>query len=113
MTWRANLVPTLFDEMDRLFDSFGAKAYEPKKEAIHIEYAFPGVPKKDISIKVEGNALTVKVNNERADFEKTIVTDIHDLDKITASYTDGLLVIDVPLKEKPKGATKQIEIKGS
>jgi len=113
MKWRANLIPTLFDEMDSLFDSFGAKAYEPEKKDLHIEYAFPGVPRKDISLQVEGNTLKVKVDHERANFEKAIMTNIHDLEKINAAYNDGLLVIDIPLKEKPKGVTKQIEIKGS
>lgn len=112
MTWRSNAVPTLFDEMDRLFDVFGVKAYEPEKKDLHIEYAFPGVPKKDISIKVEGNTLTVKVDHERARFEKKVATDIHDLDKVNANYEDGLLTIDAPLKIKPKSATKSIEIKG-
>lgn len=113
MTWRANLIPTLFDDMDRLMDSFGRKPYEPEKKDLHIEYAFPGVPRKDISLQVEDNALKVKVDHERAKFDKIIVTDIHDLDKIIATYNDGLLVIDVPLKAKPKNAAKEIEIKGS
>lgn len=112
MTWTSNAVPSLFYEMDRLFDVFGGKAYEPEKKDLHIEYAFPGIPKKNISIKVEDNTLTINVDHERAKFAKKVATDIHDLNKVNANYEDGLLTIDVPLKIKPKSATKSIEIKG-
>jgi HSP20 family protein len=91
------------------------------------EFAFTGIEEKDIKIQVDNNVLIVTSSPED---EKQIegyyvirdlakrkasisirLSDKSDVDKITASFKNGLLTVAVPLKESEKPIQKQIEIK--
>jgi HSP20 family protein len=92
-----------------------------------IEVAIPGMSKKDIAIKVEGDILFIIGENKNEEEKKGIYLhrklakrkfDIsfkcsskQNLDMIEASIEDGLLVIQIPLKEESKPKVRQISIK--
>jgi len=98
------------------------------KNAILIKAELPGMTEKDIHIEMENGVLTI--NGERT-FEKetadkdyrrversygkfirsfTLPTNVSG-DKITASYNNGLLEIELPKKEEAKPKTIHIDVK--
>lgn len=91
-----------------------------------IEVAIPGMSKKDIEIKVEGDTLYISGENKneekkgiylhrklaRRKFDISFkCSSKQNLDKIEASIEDGLLVIQIPLREESKPKARQISIK--
>ncbi|MDT8318364.1 MAG: Hsp20/alpha crystallin family protein [bacterium] len=137
-------IVTLRDRMDRLFedsmikarggeDEFGTSAwmpsvdiYETEKDLV-IKAEIPGIDKKDVSINIKDNRLTLK--GERK-FEKDVQEESYhrmecsygtfqrtftlpttvDQDKISANFKNGMIEVTLPKKEETK--PKQIEIKG-
>ncbi|MGN6648161.1 MAG: Hsp20/alpha crystallin family protein [Cytophaga sp.] len=99
-------------------------------ENFAVEVAAPGMNKKDFSIKVDGNVLTIRSEKttEKEDqqgtqyttrefsyqsFERsfTLPKDIVDIEKIEAKYEDGVLYLQIPKKEKEKAKEpRMIEI---
>jgi len=91
-----------------------------------IEVAAPGYEKKDFTVKVHNDELTIsaKVQPQKlngyirkeftyGDFKRTFtLDDTVDSDKIDATYTNGVLYVSVPKKEEAKvKPPKAIEIK--
>jgi len=89
----------------------------------HVEFDLPGVNKESIDLDVERNVLTVKAERPRVDHaaeqvaaerprgifsRQLILGDNLDLDRITASYVDGVLRLQIPVAEKAK--PRKIEI---
>ncbi|HBL72721.1 MAG TPA: heat-shock protein Hsp20 [Bacteroidales bacterium] len=91
------------------------------KEAFRIEVAAPGLNKEDFKINVEKRVLeissekssTKEENNENeryyrkeflyASFKRTFSLPTYaDTDKISATYKDGILCVNVPKKEEAK-----------
>lgn len=109
--------------IDALFDDvFGTRAVEPvadwaprvetyvKDDTLHVRADLPGIDPTAVDIQVEGDVLTLrgerKEEHEEASyrevaygrFERRIrVPDGTDAEKITATYTNGVLQIAVPL----------------
>lgn len=99
---------------------------EESDDAFHIVAEIPGVQKKDINISVENNVLTIsaKKDSEKkkeptgykyyerrsGSYQRSFKLQ-EDLDgsKINAAYENGLLKLEIPVKEKAKA--RQIEIK--
>jgi HSP20 family protein len=96
-----------------------------------LEMAVPGIDKSKVQINVEDEILTVKYESESAEkegsnkqdhyirrefaissFERNFnLSDVTDSEKISASYQNGILKIEIPLKEKVKNkVSKNIEI---
>lgn len=94
-----------------------------------LEMSVPGIEKSHVQINVENDILTVKYNHDRneennekesyirrefeaSDFErKFTLSEETDSDKISASYENGILKIEIPLKEEIKNkVSKNIEI---
>ena len=91
-----------------------------------VEVELPGLSKKDFSVDVDHNLLTIAANKERAaehaehgyvvrerrsgSFKRSFMLpqDI-DVDRISADYRDGLLTVQIPQAARPK--PKQITIK--
>jgi HSP20 family protein len=86
-------------------------------DTFHIEFDLPGVRSDSIDLDVERNVLTVRADrsapagdveliaNERpigVFSRQLILGDNVDLDKISASYHDGVLTLEVPVAEKAK-----------
>ncbi len=115
-----------------LFDDFFAatKSFVPAVDLVQRESDYllkmdlPGFDQKDVSIDFEGDVLTVKgqreeVKNSEADrifcqersrgsFERSFRFKNVDGDKISASYSSGVLTISLPLREEVKA--KKISI---
>ena len=120
-----------FRELDRLtqqvFGTAARPAFMPMDawrdgDTFHIEFDLPGVNAESIDLDVERNVLTVRADrpsrngnvelgnveliaNERPSgvfSRQLILGDNVDLDKISASYHDGVLALDVPVAEKAK-----------
>jgi len=95
-------------------------------EGFEVEMAAPGLKKEDFNIELNNDVLTIssekKVENEVKDGEEFTrrefsyqsfrrsftLPNIVEMDKIKASYEDGILKINIPKKEeaKPKPAKK-------
>lgn len=121
------------DFLDDMFenigkDDFGWKTttYYPKNET-RVEDGFaiaeidmPGLDKSDIDISVKENVMkvigkkTVKEDDSEKvlrDYEYTYrLSDTHDTNNVSAEYTNGVLIIKVPVVEKEED-TKKIEVK--
>jgi HSP20 family protein len=115
-----------FRELDRLTQQFLGTAARPsfmpmdawrEEDTFRIEFDLPGVNPDSIDLDVERNVLTVSANrparngnveffaNERPSgvfSRQLILGDNVDLDKISASYHDGVLALEVPVAEKAK-----------
>ena len=115
-----------FRELDRLtqqvFGTSARPAFMPmdawrEGDAFHIEFDLPGVNTDSIDLDVERNVLTVRADrspregtNELVAAERPrgvfsrqlILGDNLDLDRISASYSDGVLRLDIPVAEKAK-----------
>jgi HSP20 family protein len=99
--------------------------YEEEKELV-IKAELPGIRKKDMDIRLDGDVLTIKAEKKE---EKEVKEDTYhaherrfgqyvrymtlpvrvDAEKVSATLKKGLLEIRLPKTETP--ATKQIEIK--
>jgi HSP20 family protein len=123
-----------FRELDRLtqqvFGTVARPAFMPMDawrdgDTFHVEFDLPGVRADSIDLDVERNVLTVRaersapdgnvelIANERPSgvfSRQLILGDNVDLDKISASYHDGVLSLEVPVAEKAK--PRKIAIEG-
>jgi HSP20 family protein len=115
-----------FRELDRLtqqvFGTVARPAFMPMdawrdEDTFHIEFDLPGVRTDSIDLDVERNVLTVRADRPALNGEveliaaerpsgvfsrQLILGDNVDLDKISASYRDGVLSLEVPVAEKAK-----------
>ena len=122
-----------FRELDRLtqqvFGTVARPAFMPmdawrEGDTFHVEFDLPGVRADSIDLDVERNVLTVRaerparngdvelIANERPSgffSRQLILGDNVDLDKISASYHDGVLSLEVPVAEKAKPRKISIE----
>lgn len=113
-------VSRMFEELDR--DVFNVRSSYPynivqKEGAVVLEYALAGFAKEDIKVYVEEDELKIEASEE-VDEEKEEPNYLHqgiakrdlkvsfklgttvDIGKIKSSFVDGLLTVEVPLKEK-------------
>jgi HSP20 family protein len=97
------------------------------ENTFHIEVAAPGLKKEDFKLSLNENRLTISVNQEqktgentekfiRKEFSFTSFQRTFNLPKnveiegIGATYTDGILTINVPKQEEVKPAVKEIAV---
>lgn len=95
--------------------------------AFHLEVAAPGLNKTKFKINVAGNTLTVAYHHEAADAENVGTFTRHEFatnnfersfrlpknvntDQIQATYTDGILKLDLPKVEVKAVEPKEIAI---
>ncbi|HEW93009.1 MAG TPA: Hsp20/alpha crystallin family protein [Thermotogaceae bacterium] len=95
--------------------------------SINLDIELPGLDKKDVKVKVEGNVLTIsgekKTEHEKKDrnyrviersygkFERSfMLPDIVDTNKIKAKFEKGILKIELPKKEEAKEKVVDVEI---
>jgi len=131
-------IPSVFDEFfteNRLdvpnYENFSIPAVNIQENLANfvIELAAPGLTKEKFAIEVEENILKVssevtsETNSEDKDKKFTrrefsfrnftrsfTLPETVDVENITASYTDGILYITVPKKEKQIALKKMVEI---
>lgn len=121
-----------FRDFDRLaqqiFGTTARPAFMPmdawrEGERFVVEFDLPGVDTESIDLDVERNVLTVRAErpmnegpNELLSSERSrgvfsrqlVLGDNLDLDKITASYRDGVLRLEIPVAERAKPRKIQI-----
>jgi HSP20 family protein len=115
-----------FRELDRLTQQLLGTAARPALmpidawrdgDTFHIEFDLPGVRADSIDLDVERNVLTVRADRPPRDgnveliaaerpsgvfSRQLILGDNVNLDRISASYHDGVLYLEVPVAEKAK-----------
>ncbi|TBO40457.1 Hsp20/alpha crystallin family protein [Pedobacter kyonggii] len=113
---------------DRRINSLPAVNILESGEEYHIELAAPGLKKEDFKVSVERDMLTISTGHysENNTLEKTYnrrefsysaftraftLPESADVDRIQASYVDGVLKLALPKKEEAKAVSRQIEIR--
>ena len=141
ITWSPITRPaTLFNEIDSWFNNVSSDfpslvneiaSWRPKFEVLNTESAYrvraeiPGMSKKDISIEVADNLLTISGerkatkddNHNYSEFSYgkfsrsfNLPDDVEE-DKIKASMKEGVLALEIPRMEPIKPIVNKIEIK--
>lgn len=82
-------------------------AYDDKKNLYNIEIELPGVKKDDIDLKVLPGGFMVKAPKGEIEYrgDYTFFSPV-DPEKTNAKYENGLLTINIPLKEPYEDATR-------
>lgn len=113
---------------DRVVTRVPAVNISESENNYHIELAAPGLKKEDFKLNLERKQLTisVEITSEQQDNQKNYskreysynsfvrsftLPDSADDNQIEASYTKGILRIDIAKREEAKAVRKQIEIK--
>jgi len=113
---------------DRMVTRVPAANISETADHYHIELAAPGLKKEDFKLNLERNILNISVGQqsentaEHKNYSKReysyssfvrafTLPDSANSEGIDATYTDGVLKIDIAKKEEAKAVRRQIEIK--
>lgn len=113
---------------DRMVTRVPAANISETADHYHIELAAPGLKKQDFKLNLDRNILNISVEQqsenaaEQRNYSKRefsyssfvrafTLPDSANSDDIDATYSDGVLKIDIAKKEEAKAVRKQIEIK--
>ena len=113
---------------DRLTSRVPAANISETEDHFHVELAAPGLKKEDFKLNLERNQLSISVeqSSDHEDNQKNYskreysyssfvrsftLPETADHAQIEASYTDGILKIDIAKREEAKAVRRQIEIK--
>ena len=134
----SSLLPGFSDVFDSIFnDTFFNDRMVTRVPAVnisetennyHVELAAPGLKKEDFKLNLERNVLNISVEQtaRQEDNQKNYskreysyssfvrsftLPESADDSQINASYTDGILRIDIAKREEAKSIRRQIEIK--
>jgi HSP20 family protein len=134
----SSLLPGFNDVFDSIFnDTFFSDRMVSRVPAVnisetennyHVELAAPGLKKEDFKLNLENNMLNISVQQSanQEDNQKNytkreysyssfvrsfMLPDSADDSQIDATYTDGILRIDIAKREEAKTVRRQIEIK--
>jgi len=114
---------------DRMVVRVPAANISESENNFHVELAAPGLKKEDFKLSLDRNVLNISVeqrgednNNNQRNYSKReysysswvrsfTLPESANADNIEASYTDGVLKIDIAKREEAKLVRRQIEIK--
>ena len=113
---------------DRMVTRVPAVNISESENNYHVELAAPGLKKEDFKLNLERNQLTISVEQsaDHQDNQKNYskreysyssfgrsftLPESADDSQINATYTDGILRIDIAKREEAKMVRRQIEIK--
>jgi HSP20 family protein len=113
---------------DRMVARVPAVNISESENSYHVELAAPGLKKEDFKLNLERNQLTISVeqSSDHRDNHKNYskreysyssfvrsftLPESADDSRIDASYTDGILRIEIAKREEAKMVRRQIEIK--
>ena len=122
-----NMISTVFKmetvdfskAFDDLMDAYEMETYAANNKNFSVDIPLPGLSKNEIELEIVGKSFTIKTKlNEPSGYLKRYqdyrysyqLTDKYDLVKIVATMKNGLLTINVPLKEQ-KTESFKIEVK--
>ena len=122
----------VFDDMERSFFGSGSAVSAFRTDvtdtgdAFKLEAELPGFNKDDIKLDVENDCLTISaerhmenedsrpnfVKRERfyGSYSRSFDVSAIDVDGIQASYTDGILTLNMPKKQETLPASRRLEI---
>jgi len=113
---------------DRMTSRVPAANVSESEDHYHVELAAPGLKKEDFKLNVERNVLNISVeqrseqNETQKNYSKReysysswvrafTLPDTANAEQIEATYTDGVLKINIAKREEAKAVRRQIEIK--
>jgi HSP20 family protein len=113
---------------DRMTSRVPAANLSESEDHYHVELAAPGLKKEDFKLNLERNVLNISVeqqsenNNTQKNYSKReysysswvrsfTLPESADAERIEATYTDGVLKVDIAKREEAKMVRRQIEIK--
>ena len=113
---------------DRMVSRVPAVNISESENNYHVELAAPGLKKEDFKLNLDRNQLSISVeqsadhednqkNYSKREFSYSsfvrsfTLPESADHAQIDASYTDGVLKIDIAKREEAKAVRRQIEIK--
>ena len=125
-----NVFDSIFNDTffsDRMVTRVPAANVSESADHFHIELAVPGLAKEDFKLKLEGDVLSISVEQSHQDqrhersyakreysyssFVRSFtLPESANADQIQARYDSGILNIDIPKREEAKMVTRQIEI---
>ena len=81
-------------------------------DVLSMEFDVPGLSKKDISVKVVGNILSIAGENDSRTFNKSYkISEDWDVDNASAETKDGVLTINIPKLEEKKAKVIEVKVK--
>jgi HSP20 family molecular chaperone IbpA len=84
----------------RKLDAGLCSCVDDEKSSLHLEFTIPGVKKEDINLRLNNDSFRLRA--EKNDIEYVSTGNFCcpvDIEKTDANYENGLLLIDIPLKD--------------
>src|SRR5215212_4952298 len=86
-------------------------AIDEKQNTLRVTAEMPGVNKEDIKVNVSGKYVTVHAEKEDKKYHTDIPVDVElDDSSAKAMYTNGILELNIKLKQAPKEKAKEIKV---
>jgi HSP20 family molecular chaperone IbpA len=84
----------------RKLDAELCSCVDDEKSSIHLEFTIPGVQKEDIDFKLNHDGFSLKAEKNDAEYVSTgsFCCPV-EIEKTEANYENGLLLINIPLKD--------------
>src|ERR687885_747578 len=84
---------------------------DQKQNALRVTAEMPGVNKEDIKVNVSGKYVTVDAERGDKKYHTDIPVDVElDDTSAKATYTNGILELNIKLKQAPKEKAKEIKV---
>lgn len=113
---------------DRMISRVPAANISESEDHFHVELAAPGLKKEDFKLNLDRNVLNISVesrqeqNDQQKNYSKReysyaswvrsfTLPETANAEQIDATYTDGVLKIDIAKREEAKAVRRQIEIR--
>src|ERR687885_718465 len=86
-------------------------AVDQKQNTLRVTAEMPGVNKEDIKVNVSGKYVTVHAEKGDKKYHTDIPVDVElDDSSAKATYTNGILELNIKLKQAPKEKAKEIKV---
>lgn len=94
-------------ENKRLLPAELCSCIDDEKSSMHLEFSIPGVHKDEIDLKVTDDSFSLSAEKDDIEYVSTGTFCCQvDADKSDANYENGLLLVNIPLKDPWKDSHK-------